>query len=215
MTANIVIVSTLTSIVVSLILFALRGWITGGIKSYFDKRLEVYKAELRARSDIELERERARLRVLTEAALAPFPHLAELRIKRLVTLYELLVIMAPTLERYVNPMKIYTTTDPGEIENANKQLREETMKAYAEFHAFALPSRVFLDRKTCDELDKVLDIASEIVREYHWASAKEAINVDRWTKAHDKARNKLVELRESLRLLIGSLIGVEEKDKES
>jgi hypothetical protein len=100
-----ILVSALTSLIVSGIALFLYAAVTGSVKAHFDKQLESYKSELRSQSDTDLERERARLRVLTESFLSRASHLAETRLERLVKLYELIVVLEPALERYVNPVK--------------------------------------------------------------------------------------------------------------
>jgi len=214
--------SVIVPIGVTLLVLFVRELVTGSAKSYFRRieqnieaknarELETLKNELRAQANADLERERAGLRILTESYLSRASHLAERRLDVLVKLYSLVVTTQSTLEKFVNPVKVFPQdAGPEEVEKAKQALQNAALQAYAEFYEFAPPNRVYLDDATCKQVDAFRTAVSRILRDYYRASAKDQLNVELWEVAFVGASERLPELIESLRKQIGKLIGVED-----
>ncbi|MFC3674552.1 hypothetical protein [Ferrovibrio xuzhouensis] len=118
------------------------------IKNEYDQKLETYKAELRAKSEIELERLRAQLSILSTEHEVRFSRLHQKRAEVIAETYASLKDVFFRLAEYVK-----------KIEMSGEEPRQERYRKLVESHekfraAYSL-NLIFFPKSTADKLDHV------------------------------------------------------------
>lgn len=151
------IAQVLASATVSTALSAILVWLTktwiserlrGSIKSEYDQRLEAHKAQLKAQSDVEIEKLRSQLSISAAEHQVRFANLHEKRAEVIATTYSLLRELFNYLRDYI---KIYET----DRDQPKEQRREVTIGAIKKFRDYVEPHIIFLPANTAEKLNNI------------------------------------------------------------
>jgi hypothetical protein len=147
----------LASVTVSTTLSVLLVWLTktwiserfrSSIKGEYDQKLETHKAQLKAQSDVEIEKLRSQLSISTAEHQVRFANLHEKRAEVIATTYSLLRELFNKLRDYI---KIYET----DRDQPKEQRREVTIEAIKAFRDYVEPNIIFFPVNTAEKLDNI------------------------------------------------------------
>jgi len=151
------IAQVLASVTMSTTLSAILVWLTktwiserlrSSIKSEYDQKLETHKAQLKAESDVEVERLRSQLSISATEHQVRFANLHEKRGEVIAKTYSLLKELFNNLRDYI---KIYET----DKDKPKEQRREETIEAIKTFGDYVEPNIIFLPINTAEKLNNI------------------------------------------------------------
>lgn len=206
-------VSVITSAAVSALLAAVlvwfaRSWITerlkNAIKSEYDQKLETHKAQLKAQSDVEIERLRAQLSISATEHEVRFSRLHEKRAEVIAETYSLLKELFYRLGDYV---KIFEPAG----DSPREQRRQAAVDAHRAFRTYYTGRLVFIPKATATKLEAIdfqlVKTFNEFVFGVDMASNTSTNTMDKWTKIFERVsgeiKNALSELEEEFRQLLG------------
>ena len=206
------IIQVITSASVSVALLGLLVWLTKSwiserlkhaIKAEYDEKLETHKAQLKAHSDVELERLRSQLNITATEHEVRFSRLHEKRAEIIAETYSLLKKLFFRLGDYV---KIF--------EPAGDASKEERRVAFADAHknyrTYYVTKLIFFPKKTATKLE---EIDFELVKTFNEfvfgvEMAKGAKDTTKkWTEIFERVKGEiktaLAELEDEFRRLLG------------
>lgn len=191
-----------------LLVWLTKSWITErlkhAIKHEYDEKLETYKAQMKAQSDVELEKLRSQLKVSATEHELRFSSLHEKRAEAIAETYALLKDLFFRLADYV---KIF--------EPAGDRPKEERRKAAAESHekfrAYYASKLIFFPKATADKLEA---INQQFVKSFNefviWVEMREGRGGDgtqKWLEIFNRLDGEikiaLGELEDEFRKLMG------------
>ena len=159
------IVQLITSATVSAILAGALVWLTKSwiserlktaIKHEYDEKLETHKFQLKAESDVEIERLRSQLSMATMEHQVKYSKLHEQRAEVIATLYQLLV------QAYWDGSSFVSLTEWNGEPNKEEKYRL-AMNSFAELYRFFDKNRIYLPAQLCDGLDEFVREMRKIV----------------------------------------------------
>lgn len=160
------IVQVLASATVSTALSAILVWLTktwiserlrGAIKSEYDQKLETHKAQLKAESDLEIEKLRSQLSIAATEHQVRFTHLHERRAEVIAKTYSLLRNLSSKMIDYT---KIYETSR----DLPKEKRREAALESINAFREYFEPNIIFFP---ADAAKKLQDIDSQFVTSFN------------------------------------------------
>jgi hypothetical protein len=147
--------SLITSAAVSALLSGFVVWLTktwigerlkSAIKHEYDEKLESYKAQLKAQTDIETERLKSQLSILAAERQVKFSKLHTTRAEVIAEVYKLLVQTHWDTASFVSPFEIAGEPD-------KQQKYATAMASTAEFFRYYEKHRIYLPATLCDQLE--------------------------------------------------------------
>lgn len=200
-------VEVITSASVSgLLIWLTKSWIAerirNAIKNEYDQKLETHKAQLKAQSDIEIEKLRSQLSIAATEHKVRFSKLYEKRARVIAQTYALLKKLYVCLGEYVNIVQL-----------PNAPPKEEQRKAAAEAHqnfrSYYITRAIFFPQKTASKLE---EIDLELVRTFNQfvigvEMSKKPDSTNKWidifNRVEGEIKTALDELEDEFRRLLG------------
>jgi hypothetical protein len=150
--AQLLTTTTVTVAVTSMLIWISRAWISerlkNAIKAEYDQKLETHKAQLKAQSDVEIERLRSQLNMAAAEHQVRFSGLHEKRAEVIGQTYSLLQSLYDALGNYVNIIELEGTPN----RHDRRKVAVESSKAFSEYY---LNRRIFLPKATAGKLNLI------------------------------------------------------------
>ncbi len=135
-----------------LLLWMIRSWLSerlkNAIKHEYEQKLETHKAQLKAQSDVELEKLRSQLNITATEHEVRFARLHEKRAEVIAETYSLLKELYTRLGDYV---KIFEPAGDAPRE----QRREAVRTAFQNFRAYYVNRIIFFPKVTANKLEQI------------------------------------------------------------
>ncbi len=174
------------------ILFLAKTWmserIKNSIKNEYDQKLETHKAELKAKSDVEIEKLRSQLHVTATEHTIKYSRLYEKRAEIIAETYSTLKALLDALNEYVKPFE--TSGDPPR-EDRYKTLVE----AHKSFYRAYSSKLIFFPKSVADKLNtinKECVKAGNSFRYFVDVKDKQG-DIKKWIEISDTVENKINE----------------------
>lgn len=191
-----------------------RSWISerlkNSIRNEYDQKLETHKAQLKAQSDLEIEKFRSTLSMNVKEHEVRFAGLHEKRGEVIAELYGLLVEAVWDASKYASPLEM-------EGEPSRSEKYATAMKAITTFYRFFAKNRIYLPESLCDKLETfVEEMRSKAINlnVHEWeqgASVPGHLHRDRieawsatWAYFEKEAPKAKKAMEDALRALLGS-----------
>jgi len=145
--------ATVSTLCVSALGWLTRSWISerlkNSIKHEYDQKLETHKAELKAQSEVEIERLKSNLSIAAKEREVVFSKLNEKRAEVIAEIYSLLVQAEWDLSSFVSPMEW--------VGEPKKQEKYSTaMNSAAEFYRYFDKHRIYVPENICNQLEEFI-----------------------------------------------------------
>ena len=141
-----------SAIVSGVLIWLTKSWISErlkhAIKHEYDEKLETYKAQIKAQSDVEIERLRADLKVSATERELRFKALHERRAETIAETYSLLKELFFRLEDYI---KIFEPAGDAPKE----QRRKAAADAHAAFRSYYAGRLIYFPKATASKLEDI------------------------------------------------------------
>jgi hypothetical protein len=196
----------ITSATVSgLLIWLMREWISerlkNAIKHEYDQKLETHKAQLKAQSDVEIEKLRSQLTITATEHEVRFSSLHEKRAKIIAETYALLKLLFVLLRDY--EMRFQAVVD-----DPSRERRESVTAAYRKFHDYYITKVIFFPKDTAKKLD---DIDSQLLINYNkfmgTVEMSKGSDINSWIQnvkeVEEEIKTALNELEDEFRRILG------------
>ncbi len=198
-----------SAILTGLLLWLTKSWISerlkNAIKSEYDQKLETHKAQLKAQTDIEIEKLKSSLSIAAAERQVKFSKLHEDRARFIADAYALLKDVYLTFQDYI---KIF--------EPAGDKPREERRKIALDAHSALreyYPRKIiYIPKATADKLEA---IDMELVKTFNEFSytvdfqKQETVDAMKWDEIFEKMRNEMKQALNDLEGEFRKLLGDE------
>ncbi len=197
-----------SSSLVGLGVFLTRSWLSermkNSIRSEYDQKLETHKAQLKAQSDVALERVRADLSIAAAEHQIQFAHLHEERARVIAETYARLTELHVKLGDYV---KIYEPAG----DKPKEERRQAVQKAHENFITYFRVKRIFLPESAVGKIDSINEQSVSAFYSFFYeievTQKQGEHDIRRWLKIFNQVKNEmpvaLKELERDFRLLMG------------
>lgn len=203
----------LTSTIFSSLLVGAGVWLTrswlsermkNSIRSEYDQKLETHKAQLKAQSDVALERVRADLSIVAAEHQIQFARLHEERAEVIAETYARLTELHVTLGDYV---KIFEPAG----DKPKEERRQAVQKAHENFITYYRVKRIFLPESAVAKIDSINERSVSAFYSFFYeieATQKQGgHDVERWHEIFQQVKDEmpvtLKGLERDFRLLLG------------
>jgi hypothetical protein len=198
--------AVVSSLLTGLLLWLTKSWISerlkNAIKNEYDEKLETHKAQLKAQSDVEIEKLRSQLNITATEHEVRFSRLHEKRAEVIAETYSLLQELFTRLAYYV---KFYEPA--GDMPKAER--RKAAAEAALKFRDYYTHKLIFFPKATADKLE---DIDRQLVIAYNEFFFDVEIpqgrdTIDKWKEIFNRVKGTiqeaLRELEDEFRRLLG------------
>jgi hypothetical protein len=194
------------AILTGLLLFLAKSWISeklkNAIKSEYDQKLETYKAELKAESDVAIENLKSRLSIAANEHQVRFSRLHETRAEVIAETYALLRDLYEKVADYV---KIFEPAG----DRPKEERRNDVISALNALRAYYPKKQIFLPKKTAIKVRNIdielMQATSQFV--YGVELSKRNESTKTWMEIFERMNGKIsaamVELEDEFRELLG------------
>ena len=198
--------ATVSAVFSGALVWFFRLWISerlkNAIKNEYNEKLETHKAQLKAQSDVEIERLRAQLSIAAIEHEVRFSRLHEKRGNVIAETYSLLQELHMRLSNYVAIMEL-----SGDL--SREERRDEARNAIKEFKDFYVRNLIFLPKPTADKLNLIDRQFVETFNEFFFSvDLKKGADADKWLAIFNLVRGDiktaLDELEDEFRRLLGN-----------
>lgn len=200
-------VSVITSAAVTAALvWLVKSWISerlkNAIKSEYDQKLETHKAQLKAQSDVEIERLRSQLNITGLEHGVRFSKLHEKRAEVIAETYALLKVVSFRLGDFV---KIFESAG----DSSREERRNAAAKAHEEFRSYYTAKLIFFPSATASKLEEINVQLVKIFNEFVFTverskgADKTANWIELFNRVNDEMPAALKELESEFRKLLG------------
>ncbi|MEF3075723.1 hypothetical protein V2P20_11875 [Methylobacter sp. Wu1] len=191
-----------------LLLWLTKSWISErlkqAIKNEYDQKLESHKAQLKAQSDVEIEKLRSQLSISATEHEVRFSRLHEKRAEIIAETYSLLKLLFIRFGDYVKVVE-----PVGDIPKDER--RKLAIEAHQNFRNYYATKLIFFPRSTAEKLEEIdlqlLRIFNEFVFGVEMAQRRGDDGVDKWLQIADRVNGEikaaLSELEDEFRKLMG------------
>ena len=191
-----------------LLIWITKSWISArlqqAIKSEYEQKLETHKAQLKAQSDVELEKLRSRLSISAIEHEVRFSRLHEKRAEVIAQTYTLLKNLYLRLANYV---KVFEPAG----DTSKEQRRKEAADAHQAFRSCYTTKLIFLPKVTAKKLEDIdaqlVKTFNEFVYSVEMKQNAGGDGIEKWMQIFDRVsgeiKDALGELEDELRRLIG------------
>jgi hypothetical protein len=200
--------ATISAASTGIIIWLFREWISerlkGAIKNEYDQKLETHKAELKARSDVEIERLRSQLSIAAVEHQIRFSGLHEKRAEVIATTYSLLQEVYGSLGSYVDMIQL-------EGGLTREQRRKAAAEAHKLFSDYYIKHRIFLPTATAEKLNSINRRSMDTYTEFYLTvdvpiaggESKTEERFEIYKRVKVEIRAACVELEDEFRRLLG------------
>lgn len=194
----------------SLLIWIAKSWLSErlsqSIRSEYNQKLETHKAQLKASSDVEIERLRSQLNIFATEHQIRYAKMHVARAEVIAETYSLLKELYICLADYV---KLFEPA--GGV--ARGQRRERAYEALTKFKSYYPPKLIFLPSDVADhlvEIDKELTLAfNEFYLGVERSQAMGSDDASMWIKIIDRINAEIQPAYKSLETEFRKLIGSE------
>lgn len=195
-----------SAILAGLLLFLAKSWISerlkNAIKSEYDQKLETYKAELKAESDVAIENLKSRLSIVATEHQVRFSRLHETRAEVIAETYALLRDLYEKVADYV---KIFEPAG----DRPKEERRKDVISALNTLPAYYPKKQIFLPKKTANKVRNIdielMQATSQFVYSVELSARNESTKT--WMEIFERMNGKInaamVELEDEFRELLG------------
>ena len=190
----------------------LRAWISerlkGAIKNEYDLKLELFKSELKAASDVQIAELKARLQIAASERSVQFSHIYSKSAETIAEVYSRLIAFGDAVAAYTSIIEY--STDPPKAER-----RKVVAEKFQDIQDYYKPRRIYLPRdlaeKIADFANGLFEISLEFKRgveeggDYRRGSPE---GKDTWMEAHKYVHEHSVELIKSLEIEFQRELGI-------
>lgn len=183
-----------------------RLWISerlkSAIKNEYDQKLETHKAQLKAQSDVEIERLRSQLSIAATEHEVRFSRLHEKRGEVIAETYSLLQELHTRLTNYVAIMEM--SGDP-----PREERRAKAVDAHKSFRDYYVKNLIFLPKTTAGKLSSIDQRSVQTFNEFVLSVdlAKGSGDATKWLEIFQRVKGEikvaLDELEDEFRQLLG------------
>jgi hypothetical protein len=198
-----------SAILTGLLLWLTKSWISerlkNAIKSEYDQKLETHKSQLKAQTDIEIEKLKSSLSIAAAERQVKFSKLHEDRASFIADAYAFLKDVYLTFQDYINI-----------FEPAGDKPREERRKIALDAHSALreyYPRKIiYIPKATADKLEA---IDMELVKTFNQFSytvdfqKQETVDAVKWGEIFEKMRNEMKQALNDLEGEFRKLLGDE------
>jgi hypothetical protein len=192
--------------VTGLLVWLTKTWISerlkNAIKNEYDQKLETHKAELKARSDVEIEKLRSQLNIAAAEREIQFSRLQEKRAEVIAKTYALLKELFFRLSDYVKPIE-FTGDAPKE------QRSIAAAKAHKEFRDYYTTRLIFFPKATAGKLEEIDLQLVKVAQEFFFGveAMRGSDTTGKWmgivNRVQGEIKTALGELEDEFRRLLG------------
>lgn len=208
------IVSVVSSALVSgIVVWLSKTWISerlkNAIKNEYDQKLETHKAELKATNDIELEKLRSSLNILTIEHRIEYSKLYEKRADAITEVYGLLNDVYTWIQEYT---KVFVPVGDLPIEARRRKASEAYNKYISVYHR----NRIFIPARTADCIDALNKNFRQVLYDFFYGIEQKPEgkgNSDKWFEIFERMNGPISESLSDLENDFRSLLG--EKENKS
>lgn len=203
---QIITAAAVSAVLTGLLIWLTKSWISerlkNAIKSEYDQKLETHKAQLRAQSDIEIEKLRSQLSITATEHEVRFARLHEKRAEVIAETYRLLKDVSFRVADYV---KIFEPAG----DSPKEQRRAVAATAHQTFRAYYASRLVFFPKAVATKLEAIDLQLVKTFNEFVFSveMAKGTNNAEKWTEIFGRVGNEiktaLGELEDEFRRLLG------------
>ena len=197
---------TVSAVFAGLLIWLTKSWISerlkNAIKSEYDQKLETHKAQLKAQSDIEIEKLRSQLNITATEHEVRFARLHERRAEVIAETYSLLKDLYLLLADYV---KIFEPAG----DKSKEERRSLAKAAHQAFRAYYTSRLVFFPKAAANKLEAIDFQLVQTFNEFVFGveMAKETSTIKKWTEIFERVgseiKTALSELEDEFRRLLG------------
>lgn len=200
--------SVVSAVLAGLLLWLTRSWISerlkNQIKNEYDQRLETHKAQLKAQSDVEVEKLRSQLKITATEHEVRFSQLHEKRAEVIAETYALLKELYVRLGDYVKIVEIAGDTP-------KEQRRDAAAIAHKSLREYYPKRLIFLPKSTAN---KVQNIDVQLVRTFNEFVFDVEMNknsgyAQKWMEIFERVNGEIKEALEELEDEFRTLLGDE------
>ena len=183
-----------------------KSWISeqlkNAIKSEYYQKLETHKAQLKAQSDVEIERLRSQLNITGLEHGVRFAKLHEKRAEVIAETYAFLKELSIRLSDYVKMFE-----PAGDLPRDER--RDAAFKAHEIFHSYYTTRLIFFPRETASKLEEINLQLVKIFNEFVYTvdHSNGVGSTDNWIKLFNRVNDEipiaLKELESEFRKLLG------------
>ncbi len=197
-----------SSLLVGAGVWVARSWITErlktAIKAEYDEKLETHKAELKAKSDVEIEKLRSDLAIAAAERHVRFANLHEMRAEVIAETYSRLADLHRKIANYV---KIF---EPAGDKPRNER-RSEAADAHKEFMEYFARRVIFIPKATSAKLEKINQDLVSAYYKFFWSvdmtKGETTSGTDKWVEVFNSVNEDIAvalnDLQDDLRNLLG------------
>jgi len=195
-----------STILTGLLLWLTKSWISerlkNAIKNEYDEKLETHKSQLKAQTDIEVEKLKSSLSITASEQGVKFSTLHNDRAKVIADTYAFLKDVYLTMQDYV---KIFEPVG----DKPREERREIAVESHSKFRDYYTKKLIYLPKTTADKLE---NINNELVKTFSQFSfsvdfQKGAGDSNKWVEVFEKMNGEiqdaLKELEDEFRILLG------------
>jgi hypothetical protein len=198
----------ISTILVSLLIWLTKSWlatwIRNAIKYEYDQKLESHRAQLKAESDVMLERLRADLSIAAAERQIIFNRLHERRAKVIAKTYAQLKQLYIALSEYV---KIFEPAGGPPKEDRRKNVAN----AHKDFFDYFSKKQIFLPESVVDKIDNINRKSISTFYDFYYSvdmdDGRQPDSIIKWNKIFAEVRDQipitLKELESDFRKLLG------------
>jgi hypothetical protein len=201
--------AAVSSALAGLLLWLMKSWVSerlkNAIKNEYDQKLETHKSQLKAQSDIEIEKLRSNLSIAATEQNVKFSKLHNDRAEVIASTYSLLKEAFLTVEDFV---KIGVPAGDKPIE----ERRQIAVDAHNEFRAYYPKKLIYLPKVTADKIEAINIELIKTFNEFDWNIARKQLtsDTDKWLEIFKRMKGEILdtlqELEDQFRELLGDKI---------
>jgi hypothetical protein len=200
--------ATVSAAIAGVFIFLFQTWISerlrGAIKAEYDQRLETHKAQLKAQSDIEIERLKSQLQIAAIERQVQFSRLHDRRAGVIAETHSLLQRLFSALGKYVNIVEF-----EGDAPRVDRS--KEAIEAHHAFSDYYVNHLIFLPKRTATKLQSINKAMVETFNEFYRVvdepSSSDLGKESRWLDIYKRVGVEigaaLTELEDEFRRLLG------------
>jgi hypothetical protein len=200
--------TAISTVLIGALAWLTRSWISeklkNSIKHEYDEKLETHKAQMKAQSDVELEKLRSSLAVASAERNVRFTKLHERRAKVISKTYALLRDLHTKLGNYVKPFS------PA-WDRSRDEKRKEVAEAHDAFFSYYSQNKIFLSKEAVTKIDDINQQSGKIIYDFFYGiemkTADQGDSLKVWLEICNRVKDEmpvaLGELEEEFRKLLG------------
>lgn len=198
--------AAVSSVLAGLLLWLTKSWISerlkNAIKNEYDQKLETHKAQLKAQSDIEVEKLRSNLSITAAEQNVKFSKLHNDRAEVIANTYSLLKEVYLTVQDYT---KIFEPVG----DKSREERRQISVDAHNAFREYYPKKLIYLPKLTADKIETINSELIKTFNEFFWTVDRKKNNgdTDKWGEIFDKMNGEILDTLQDLEDEFRKLLG--------